>query len=93
MLLFLQFFASRLRTETHVLRYFSTVIVTDDTGVQLDIEDVEFCQRFQSEDYKPKPLGKCTLNNVRSSTLIMGLLSFQTGKESTLVPMFPSSLT
>ena len=51
MLLFLQFFACDSELKPMFYDISSTVIVTDDTGVQLDMEDVEFCQRFQSEDY------------------------------------------
>ena len=28
-----------------------TILVTDERGLQVDMEDVEFCQRFQSEDF------------------------------------------
>ena len=51
MLLFLQFFACDSELKPMFYDISSTVIVTDDMGVQLDMEDVEFCQRFQSEDY------------------------------------------
>ena len=51
MLLFLQLFACDSELKPMFYDISSTVIVTDDTGVQLDMEDVEFCQRFQSEDY------------------------------------------
>ena len=51
MLLFLQFFACNPELKPMFYDISSTIIVTDDTGVQLDMEDVEFCQRFQSEDY------------------------------------------
>ena len=51
MLLFLQFFACESELKPMFYDISSTVIVTDDMGIQLDIEDVEFCQRFQSEDY------------------------------------------
>ena len=58
----------------------STIIVTDDNGVRTDMEDVEFVSVFNQKITTPKPLGKCILSNVRSSILIMGLLSFQLGR-------------
>ena len=46
MLLFLQFFACNPELKPMFYDISSTIIVTDDLGVQLDIEDAEFCQRF-----------------------------------------------
>lgn len=51
MLLFLQFFACEEGTKTFMYDISSTILVTDERGLQIDMEDVEFCQRFQSEDY------------------------------------------
>ena len=51
MLLLLNFLACGPELKTMFYDISSTIIVTDDTGMQVDMEDVEFCQRFQSEDY------------------------------------------
>ena len=44
-----------LACETQPKSYFydisSTVMVTDETGLTLDLEEIELCQRFRSEDY------------------------------------------
>lgn len=51
MLLLLQLLACDPELKTLHYDISSTIVVTDDHGVQIDLEDVEFCQRFQSEDY------------------------------------------
>ena len=51
MLLLLHFFACEEGQKTFLYDISSTVLVTDERGFQVDMEDVEFCQRFQSTDY------------------------------------------
>ena len=51
MLLFLQLFACEENNKTFMYDISSTILVTDERGLQVDMEDVEFCQRFQSEDF------------------------------------------
>ena len=51
MLLFLQLFACEEGSKTFMYDISSTILVTDERGLQVDMEDIEFCQRFQSEDF------------------------------------------
>ena len=51
MFMILTLFACSDYNKTFFYDISSTVLVSDDQGVQLNLEDVEFCQRFQSEDY------------------------------------------
>ena len=45
----------------------STILVTDDTGMQVNIEDIEFCQKFQSVDYST--LTEWTVNSESCETV------------------------
>ncbi|MEC7984575.1 MAG: hypothetical protein VX278_05395, partial [Myxococcota bacterium] len=51
MLLFLTLLACDAQYKSYFYDISSTVFVTDETGLQVDAEDVEICQLFQSEDY------------------------------------------
>ena len=39
------------QNKTYFYDISSTVLVTDETGMTLDLDEVEFCQKFESEDY------------------------------------------
>ena len=51
MLMILTWFACSDYNKTFFYDISSTVLVTDETGLQINAEDIEICQSFQSEDY------------------------------------------
>ena len=51
MFMILSLFACSDYNKTYFYDISSTVLVSDEEGVQLNMDDVEFCQRFRSEDF------------------------------------------
>ena len=51
MLLLMTLFACDEHPKSYFYDISSTVFVTDENGMQVDVEDIEICQIFRSEDY------------------------------------------
>ena len=51
MMMILMWLGCSEQNKTYFYDISSTVLVTDEHGMMLDLEEVEFCQRFRSEDY------------------------------------------
>ena len=51
MFMILSLFACDDYNKTYFYDISSTVLVSDENGVQVNMDDVEFCQRFRSEDF------------------------------------------
>ena len=51
MLFFLSLVACEAELKSHMYDISSTVLVSDESGQQIDAEDVEICQLFRSEDF------------------------------------------